>query len=40
VGGIKFYEDWIMPVAIGFIVGYGLGVLLWDSASVVTFLYR
>ncbi|MEM2904253.1 MAG: DUF6785 family protein, partial [Candidatus Bathyarchaeia archaeon] len=39
VGGVKLYEDWIVPVAVGFIVGYALGVLLWGVASIARFLY-
>lgn len=37
IGGAKFIDDWIIPVGVGFIVGYGVGVLLWNIASVLYF---
>jgi hypothetical protein len=37
IGGVKFIDDWIIPVGVGFIVGYGVGVLLWNVASVIYF---
>jgi len=38
IGGVRFMEDWITPLGIGFIFGYGLGALLWGVASAWMFL--
>jgi len=39
IGGVRILEDWITPVSVGFIVGYGIGVVLWNVASGIMFLY-
>ncbi|RLE62506.1 MAG: hypothetical protein DRJ47_10575 [Thermoprotei archaeon] len=37
IGGVKWMEEWVTPIAAGFIAGYSLGVLAWGLASIAVF---
>jgi hypothetical protein len=34
IGGIKAYNEWVLPICAGILVGYALSIALWDFAAI------